>query len=549
VNRLTRGTWDDAGMGWGGGFWQLPPRLLAVGLTCALACWLRLFLEPLGRDQSLFMAQAQALLAGGDLYHAVWEHKPPGILVAYAWAQAVFGQTAFAIHMLDLVAAAAALSLLANLVWCETRSSLSTLSAALLYALYHAAILFGGWWGAAQAEVLADPLLAALLTLVLAPGAVSRVRLGLAGLLVAWLVALKYTMLPLGLLVVPACYDRTFSPAERLRRTSLCALFTFTPWAVWLVRLAATDRIADFTATLEFNLAHAAVSRVSRSARLVEKVLYAWYDMFAIYGGVAVALLAHIARWPDRESNAPARLLPFLGATWLLCLVQVFWQAKFWTYHYRVVLLPLCGLAGLGVDALRAALERGGVRRPTFTLALALGLSLLPHAQSMLEAAHTHHLIPLAFSATAQRATLATYRWGVADFDALETARAAARLERDTKRGDCVFVWGFEPGIYTQAHRKSASRFFYDYPLQPRFSSVHQRLYRQLMADLRAHPPARVLILRRDTNAIETEDSARQLAALPELQAFIDARYEHAWTLGDFDVRKPRAGAPPGGCR
>ena len=47
-----------------------------------------------------------------------------------------------------------------------------------------------------------------------------------------------------------------------------------------------------------------------------------------------------------------------------------------------------------------------------------------------------------------------------------------------------VFVWGFEPGIYVYSGRRPAARFFYDYPLMPRFEAVHSKFRDQLMADL-----------------------------------------------------------------
>ena len=68
-------------------------RLAAASLVIVLSFlwWLPFSIEPPGRDQSLFMAQSQALLDGSSLYTEVWEQKPPGILFAYSLAQALAG--------------------------------------------------------------------------------------------------------------------------------------------------------------------------------------------------------------------------------------------------------------------------------------------------------------------------------------------------------------------------------------------------------------------------------------------------------------------------
>jgi hypothetical protein len=350
-------------------------------------------------------------------------------------------------------------------------------------------------------------------------------------------------------LVLPACLDYRAPRSERAVRTALCGLCALGPWLAWLAHLAATGRLEDFVVTLRFNLAHAEVSRQPLLEGLVSRILHAWDELLPLYLCAGVALLPASNAGMDDRTEPRVRSAWWLAGTWVLCLLQVFWQAKFWTHHYRVVLLPLCFGAGLGVHALQLALRRPAARRPLVmgALACALTIASLPYLGSMSRYASLHRMLPGALDSARTEARLATYTWSGQDYDVLETAHVATRLARETSAGDRVFVWGFEPGIYIQSHRLAATRFFYDYPLQPSFGSVHPKLFEQLMADLREHPPARVLILRRDRNALETEESAVQLMALPVLRSFLEQRYEHAWTLGDFEVLSPRAGGPRGG--
>jgi hypothetical protein len=70
----------------------------------------------------------------------------------------------------------------------------------------------------------------------------------------------------------------------------------------------------------------------------------------------------------------------------------------------------------------------------------------------------------------------------------------------------------------------------------PRFAAVHERYVADLMGDLEAHPPARILVVSGDANDIEETDSVTQLLLVPALHAFVTANYEPAWRQGDFWV-------------
>lgn len=110
-------------------------KRIAAALALVLVSilwWLPFSIEPPGRDQILFMAQSQALLDGSSLYTQVWEQKPPGILVAYAMAQAVAGRGYRSILLLDWLAGTLTALLLALLLWRHTESACGALGAAAL---------------------------------------------------------------------------------------------------------------------------------------------------------------------------------------------------------------------------------------------------------------------------------------------------------------------------------------------------------------------------------------------------------------------------------
>ena len=78
------------------------PLLLLALLTAVVR--LPFVAEPPGRDQALFMTQAQRLAAGGRLYADVWEHKQPGIVALYGGAMAIAGDSYTAIQLLNAIA-------------------------------------------------------------------------------------------------------------------------------------------------------------------------------------------------------------------------------------------------------------------------------------------------------------------------------------------------------------------------------------------------------------------------------------------------------------
>lgn len=519
----------------------------AVVGAVTLAWWLPFSIEPPGRDQALFAAQGQALLDGAPLYTGIWEHKPPGVIVAYAAAQALFGRGFVAVHLLDALAGVATALLVAGLVWRHARNAAAAAAAGILYAAYHSGPAFGGFWCVAQAEVLMDPALAgALFALLGAREARKPERCYLlAGLLVAAAVGLKYSALPLALLPLPLLLDRSLDLRGRLRRGAAFVCGLAGPAVPAAIYLAATGRLAAFwTANVTFNRLHSSVATISRSANLARQVVFEFDLLLPLYLAAAAAIAAALLR---RNAAGRARLPLLAGWTWLLALGGVFWQAKFWLYHYHVLLLPFALAAGCGIAAAASWLARAvpGKIVPAALLAAALALAAVPDARYTSAYVRAHRLVPALRGDIDRDAFFDTYRWGAPDYEALDTLRTARRIAAETGPRDRLFVWGFEPGLYVWSGRRPASRFFYDYPLMPRFESVHRAYVAQLMDDLRAHPPARVVVVRRDANDIEPRASVDQLADVPELAAWLEAGYEPSWIEGDFLVFRPRP-APPG---
>ncbi len=529
--------------------------ILAVALVTLLSLALKglFFLEPPGRDQSLFLTQAAMLLDGQALYSEIWEHKPPGIILLYALAMAVAGRSYEAVQVADWLALwATALGLLG--LARAAGLGAAGLVASALYLVHASGALFGGYWATGQPEVWMDPLVVGALWLLftLRPGRPGAPRAAVAvGAMVSAAILLKYSALPLAVGAVAALGWRCRGAGRAVGLKLLAALAAggLAPALLLLAYLGATGGLADFwSSTVQFNLMHREVATRAWHAEPLANVLRELMPLLLLYLASAGALLA--AWWGRGKSprgtdraGTPAEVTVWAALLWLLCLLQVFWQGKFWAYHYHVILLPLCLTAAAGLHAVVTLLRRW------MPAALAVGLTVLVAAGLSLPDLAVwsgylrRHGVLLHWTGgeVAQR-TMLSYRR--ADYVYAETARLARRVARQVPRGEAIFVWGFEPGIYFQSERPAASRFLYDYPLMPRFAALHQRHVAALLDDLRRARPRLFIVGTRDRNDIEQSDSLTQLRALPALARYVKATFGDGRRVGRFVVFPRRAGAP-----
>ena len=199
-----------------------------------------------------------------------------------------------------------------------------------------------------------------------------------------------------------------------------------------------------------------------------------------------------------------------------------------------MLLLPLSILAAVGFERARALIAlRLGSERATLACAAVAVLAGSAYAMQVAFYARQHELVAAIRGDVTAEAFDLHYTWGHNDYNFGIDRIVAAQLAQTTHADDRILIWGFEPILYSLAQRKPASRFLYDYPLMPSFSQ-HARYSRQLLADLHAHPPALILVLHDDPNDLETQDSATQLAALPELASYLERGYKQSWRAGKF---------------
>jgi hypothetical protein len=232
-----------------------------------------------------------------------------------------------------------------------------------------------------------------------------------------------------------------------------------------------------------------------------------------------------------------------------LHLTGIAMQGKFFQYHYGATLPLVMFVAGLGLYKLFRRCLAGGLGG-AFAFAAFFGVCIamrqavgdLPQDFWERSAMRTRYLFRMA--PYERRETLDEQLGYVADYN-LSADRAVAReLHARTPAGAPVFVWGFEPAIYWLADRPPASRFIYNVPQRTSWERARARA--DLLRDLRAHPPAAIVVQKNDVFGAVTGnnlDSRDELPNFPELRAIIEDRYDPAPAIEDFDIYYRRAAA------
>ncbi len=525
---------------------KLPgPRYIAAAVLALvlLSILVRLpfFVEPPGRDQSLFMTQASLLRDGARLYTDVWEHKPPGMIAVYWLALTLLGEDFGAVHIANWLAGLVTAVLLLALVFRSTRSLVTGVLCGLLYLLCFSGPLFGGFWSMAQAEVFIDPFI--VLSLLLAslsrraPRQRALVYAVVAGISVGMAVFIKYTALPFAAMALLMCNWRTGGLRSSMGRVVAMALGVLLVTGAVISYFALTRRLSLlWDATILFNMQHRAMAAKPLLVDLHTKLFYAPELLAGLYALAAGAVIAVVGKRDPSGRKRDLRWIVAAGLLAYLCgLISVFGQAKFWAYHYQTILVPLCILAALGVHSLAGFLRRRLKPAGAYcVIAIVLMVVLAPIIELIVGYSTSRQIGARWRRTIDQEAFDVGYAWGGMDYNFAETHIVASRIAQSTVPGDRILVWGFEPGIYFFADRAPSTRFLYDYPLMPEFSRVHDRYLAQFMDDLHRHPPAAIVVVKNDANDLEREDSATQLSSFGPLTDYIAAAYERAWESRDF---------------
>jgi hypothetical protein len=531
--------------------------LVVVLWLCIGVLLLEILTFGYGRDQGIYAVVARTVLDGGMPYRDAWDFKPPGIFLVYTLSRALLGGEPWAIRLVEVVGLAAMVLGMVQLARRWWGQPTTGLFAGGLAVLVHAQLDF---WHTAQPESFGGMLIIAGLVVGTRPvarrwrwlaHAAAGALFGFAGLLKpplagAGAVFALWAMADADPQSVASAGPLLFAARLRAlaRRGAEPVLAVLAGGALpfvlclgWFWARGAWQPMWD--ALFVFTPHYTAIGW--EGSTLPGLLYYAFEQWLGTYS--ALLLLGQVLLLLGGASLWRARGVGLLAGIVAIQLVGVALQAKYFPYHYGAIWPPTALLAARGLWWLW---ERATRRGPLAVLGFALLLGVVGRARSatkdVAESFWTRFALRLDLIRHAARESAAVDALAtVADVDAAANRAVAELLRARVPHDQPIYIWGFEPVIYDMADLACSSAYIYNVP--QRVSWSRERSRAELVAELRAHPPAAVVVVHNDVFPMVTGDavdSAASLRDFPALGQLIDEGYELAQQIADLDVYFPR---------
>ena len=535
-------------------------RLLLALIAALLIMRLPSLAQPMGPDQGLYAYVGERILNGELAYRDAWDQKPPGIHYVYAALRAISSREVV-VPAADLVAAA----LVAGLLWIigsRLGGPAAGAAAAAIFLLLSDPSLarLGGARVRAQCETFIGLAVTGALALTLAgrarsakgangakgakgakdakdagangaTGASGALLLFAAGLLIGAAFALKYNAgIYGGVLLIALALIGGVTLIDFVWIAIGAAVIPLALLAVFW-RGGALDDL--YQATIAYNLLYSAETYAGK-----------WH------------MLGYLVRFPIERARLDA--LWFAGG--LGCLVLLVSGMR-----KRIAWLPVAWVAAaclsIAINGSRNLPQYFLQAAPALALAAGLGGALvLPKLPVLLRwfvvlavavgawraggdpfpklAANVWHDTQFVIGRIDRRTHLARYG-GTRDVDkysALDNMDLGAFLSSRTQAAEYVYVFGFSPGAYVYADRRSASRFFWSRPVILDFNREQAEYgVAGLAADLERTRPAYVILQLRDW-APDVQDSGPFFLSRPELGGWLRAEYHEIPAIDGFQA-------------
>lgn len=489
---------------------------LFLGVLLLLLAWgaVESLSFPFGRDQGILAWSADVISSGGLPYRDAWDVKGPAAPGAYALAFLFFGRHEVAIRILDTVVLG-----FCGLIFLSLSKRWNGGRRAGAFAL----CFFYFWtprnfWDTGQPDTWAAVLLLA------AAWCVTRREWRTANWLVAGLLVGTASLIkPLFLVLAIGLAVSAVVPR---RRAILVDLFWLAAGlgipiiAVILVFAARHVLPSLIEVQVHFNLA----THAARHSTSVAWFLHHGLEPFFGLRGLAMAALIVMGIFALRAVD-PMSLGP-IAFNGLLSYALVFWQAKFYPYHFAPVMALFAPLAGLGAERLIGlALDRRTAASSTIATAM-VGVLLIVASTQAVDAMHAGSSWLSYERGHIDRATYIDELDRPYSFPYRDLVDAANYVRTHTASTDRIYMLGFDALVYFEADRKSVTRFGYSYPL---ISGPWQDIgaaRHELMGSLANGAAALILVEKNDANNLTGQSGTDALQLFPELQRLLEASYE-----------------------
>jgi 4-amino-4-deoxy-L-arabinose transferase-like glycosyltransferase len=283
------------------------------------------------------------------------------------------------------------------------------------------------------------------------------------------------------------------------------------------------------------------------------------FNLFHVQGQRApAAVLAYIVRQGLWINFGPGMILAAAGIIqaarnrkdrgmllcllWLLAgILEIGFQARFFLYHFLLLIPAMSVLMALGADLEIKLPARAWWR----ALAAIVVLVWLFYAGRVYYANQSHYrtwdylkgrISREQYLSLFQEPTEGNKR----DFNALADYTVAAWVRERTSPDDYVLVFGYEPLVNYLSARRSPSRFHSDYPLnfEPR-TALAKKMQDQwrgiFLSELGRRRPKLVVLVHNDINALEQVDSYEQAQRFPAFWDWLNSGYHRGERIEDFE--------------
>jgi 4-amino-4-deoxy-L-arabinose transferase-like glycosyltransferase len=522
------------------------PALLATAATIILG--IPTLNYPYGPDQALFAYIGEHLLRGDGLYVDVWDVKPPGIFWIYAAIDLLPGAPFRVLRGVDLlytVASVVAIYALATLYW-------DRLAGAVAGGLYGAVyIVATGYWHSAQPDsFMVLPLVLALLAYELARRRGNTTAALLSGLLFGFAIQLRPTVvLVAGVLMLLDLRGSLASGGLRhwrrdpaAHRALALAAGGIAIEVIALLWLALHGAVGEYLyAQLDFAPQYArqggpySPEGLNAADYLSGLRSGTMFIVFARLILVAPAVAAVVIGFIRRDRPALE-----MGVLTLAAYAGVAIQAKYFLYHWHLVLPFLALLSGYTATSLWRTLRDSG-RGPVVSGVILAGVGglLLLFTPNVTDRAVREWS---GFIYWLQPENRETYYnrfglYGRGSFSFRASDDVAIYLREATRPGDTIFIWGYDPLLYVAADRESPSRFTSFLPLMSEWTPPEW--VDAFVDDLEQQKPT-YIILQRNENAPWITghwiDPVDFVPLLPRFKALLDRDYELDRTIEDYTL-------------
>lgn len=430
------------------------------------------FLEtPLERDEGEFAYGGQLILAGERPYVSMYAMKLPGIYLAYALIEALFGQTIFAIHFGLLLVNLASIVLIYFIG--RKVGEATGLIAAAIFSMWTLSPTVQGTQTQAEHFVVLFALLG-LQCLLVARQRREVLYCFLSGIALGLAVSCKQHgfVFPLFGLTYVACRDPArwkSQPGMLLADLGALLAGCLVPWLICCGLLIMTGALGDFFFwTFVYPKEYVTLVRPMTQLQVAWMALVEQWEVTAPFWIAALVGLSALFWCKEVRSWRTALILLLV-----FCCLGIM-PGGYYRHHYFLFLAaPFALLAAIGWHALAAGYrQQGGGRLLPLVLLL------------MIFAWPAWCLISFYSPLDAQSLSAKLYR----NNPFRDAVKLSQFLQEQTSAEDRIGILGSEPEIFFYTKRRSATGHIYMYPLTEPHPFAH-KLQRQVIDEIEAARP------------------------------------------------------------